>query len=175
MANPFYGQNKADDAVDFAKNACSGDAFGTVEVAGANEQYGTAANPMSKSDLNRTIVNGHADGLDVFLPAVSSADAGMWLRVVVGVTNSGASTVITAATGDPLVGNVIITKATDAVANAAYFASDGSDLIFTMNGSTTGGLLGTWFRFTDVASGIFMLEGCLCSTGTEADPFSAAV
>ena len=33
MANPFYGQNKADDAVDWAKNACSGDAFGTVEAA----------------------------------------------------------------------------------------------------------------------------------------------
>ena len=46
MANPFYGQNKADDAVDWAKNACSGDAFGTVEVAGDNEQYGTAANRM---------------------------------------------------------------------------------------------------------------------------------
>jgi len=172
MANPFYGQNKADDALDWAKNACSGDAFGTVEVAGDNEQYGTAANPMSKSDLNRTIVQGHANGFDLFLPAVSSADAGMWLKVVVGVTNSGASTVITAATGDPLVGNVIITKATDAVANAAYFASDGSDLIFTLDGTTTGGLIGSEVLFQVNKDGYWMVSGNLNGSGTLATSFS---
>ena len=50
-----------------------------------------------------------------------------------------------------------------------------NDDTVTMNGSTKGGVKGTWLRFTDVATGIFMLEGFLCATGTEADPFSAGV
>jgi hypothetical protein len=127
---------------------------------------------MAKGHLNRTIVQGHANGFDMFLPAVSSDDAGMWLKVVVGVTNSGASTVITAATGDPLVGNVIITKATDAVANAAYFASDGSDLIFTLNGGTTGGLIGSEVLLQVNKDGYWMVSGSLNGSGTLATSFS---
>ena len=172
MGIPQYGMNKHGDDLDWAKNQVSGDFYGTVAVAGDNAQYGTAASPMAKSHLNRTIVQGHANGFDLFLPAVSSDDAGMWLRVVVGVTNSGASTVITAATGDPLVGNVIITKATDAVAESKYFASDGSDLIFTMNGTTTGGLIGSEVLFQVNKDGYWAVSGSLNGSGTLATSFS---
>jgi hypothetical protein len=44
-----------------------------------------------------------------------------------------------------------------------------------MNGSTTGGVVGTWIRVTDVSLGFWMLEGGIVCTGTEATPFSAAV
>ena len=173
MANPFYGQNKADDAVDWAKNACSGDAFGTVEVAGDNEQYGTAANPMSKSDLNRTIVNGHTNGFDMWLPSISAADAGMWLKVQCGVASGGASIVITAASGDLLVGNVFNTKATDAVANRVYFAADGSDdLILTLNGTTTGGLIGSEVFLQVNKDGYWNVSGQLNASGSQATPFT---
>jgi hypothetical protein len=172
MGIPYYGQIGEGADLDWAKNAYSGDKFGTVEVAGDNAQFGTAAAPMSKLHLNRTIVQGHANGFDLFLPAVSTDDAGMWLRVVVGVTNSGASTVITAATGDPLVGNVIISKASDAIANAAYFASDGTDLIFTMNGTTTGGLIGSEVLFQVNKDGYWMVSGSLNGSGTLATSFS---
>jgi hypothetical protein len=53
-------------------------------------------------------------------------------------------------------------------------ASATSDTI-TMNGSTTGGVAGSWMTFTDVAAGFWMLGGNLVCTGTEATPFSAAV
>ena len=43
----------------------------------------------------------------------------------------------------------------------------------TMNGTTTGGVIGSWVRFTDVAVGKWMVEGFLASTGTEATPWSA--
>ena len=144
MANPLYGQNKADGALDYSKNAYRGILYGTVDVAGDNAQYGAAATPLGKDELNRTIVQGHANGFDLWLPAVSGADAGLWLRIISGVTNSGASTIVTAASGDLLTGNTIATKATDAVANAAYFAADESnDLIFTWDGTTTVGLIGS--------------------------------
>jgi len=173
MANPFYGQNKADDAVDWAKNACSGDAFGTVEVAGDNEQYGIAANPMSKSDLNRTIVSGHANGIDLFLPAVSASDAGMWLKVAFGATSSGASSIITAATGDLLVGSVFLKPDADGATTPVYFAADGSDdLIITLNGGTTGGKIGSKLFLQVNKDGYWNVEGFLVGTAALATPFS---
>jgi hypothetical protein len=45
----------------------------------------------------------------------------------------------------------------------------------TMNGSTTGGVVGSWVKMKDVATGFWRLEGGLVCTGTEATPFSAAV
>jgi hypothetical protein len=60
------------------------------------------------------------------------------------------------------------------IAGVTMLAAATTDTI-TMNGSTTGGLVGSWVQLTDVASGVFMLDGFLCSTGTEATPFSAAV
>ncbi|MDP6587083.1 MAG: hypothetical protein QF535_20690, partial [Anaerolineales bacterium] len=85
MANPLYGQNKSDNAVDFALNASSGQSFSTVVVAGDNAQYGTAAAPMGKSHMNRWIINGHANGFDLWLPSIDATDAGLWLGVRVGV------------------------------------------------------------------------------------------
>ena len=172
MAIPQYGMNKHGDDIDWAKNATSGDLFGTVEVAGNNTQYGAAASPMSKNHLNRTIVNGHTNGFDMFLPSVSSADAGMWLIVKFGVASGGASVVITAASGNPLVGNCTITKASDAVANQAYFASDGSDLILTLNGTTTGGLIGSEVKLQVNKDGYWSVNGILNGSGTLATMFS---
>ena len=172
MANPFYGQNKADDALDWAKNATSGDAFGTVEVAGANEQYGTAANPMSKYDLNRTITCGNATGPDIFLPAVSSSDAGMWLKIKVGVTLT-TDAIITAASGDLLIGSVFLKPDADGATTPVYFAADGSDdLIITLNGGTKGGKIGSELFLQVNKNGYWNVEGYLVGTATLVTPFS---
>ena len=63
--------------------------------------------------------------------------------------------------------------------NAALFfdaaATAGADTI-TLNRTTTGGVEeGEWFVITDVASGIFHVEGYIVASGSEATPFSAAV
>ena len=173
MANPLYGQNTADNAIDFALNASSGQLFSTVIVAGDNAQYGTAAAPMGKSHMNRTIVQGHTNGLDLWLPSIDASDAGLWLQIISGVTNGGASTVITAASGDLLVGNTIATKATDAVANSVYFAADASDdLIFTWDGTTTGGLIGSEVFIQANKDGYLYVKSVANGSGTAATPFS---
>ena len=172
MANPMYGQNKADDAIDIAGNASSG-SFGQVAVAGDNTQYGTSSVPLGKSDLNKWIVNGHTNGLDLWLPSVSKSDAGLWLGVRCGVASGGASIIITAASGDLLVGHAFITKATDAVANRVYFAADGSDdLILTLNGTTTGGLIGSQAVMQVNKDGYWLVLADLTGSGTLATPFS---
>jgi hypothetical protein len=172
MANPMYGQNKADDAIDIAGNASSG-SFGQVAVAGDNTQYGTSSVPLGKSDLNKWIVNGHTNGLDLWLPSVSKSDAGLWLGVRCGVASGGASIIITAASGDLLVGHAFITKATDAVANRVYFAADGSDdLILTLNGTTTGGLIGSQAVMQVNKDGYWLVLADLTGSGSLATPFS---
>ena len=172
MSNPLYGQNKADDAIDIAGNASSG-SFGQVAVAGDNTQYGTSSNPLGKSDLNKWIVNGHTNGLDLWLPSVSKSDAGLWLGVRCGVASGGASIIITAASGDLLVGHAFITKATDAVANRVYFAADGSDdLILTLNGTTTGGLIGSQAVMQVNKDGYWLVLADLTGSGSLATPFS---
>ena len=172
MANPLYGQNKADAGIDWAGNAMEGQ-FGAVTVTGNNSQYGTAVSPLGKGDLNKWFVNGHTNGFDMWLPSISAADAGLWLGVRVGVANAGAGIIITAASGDLLVGNVFNTKATDAVANRVYFAADGSDdLIFTMNGTTQGGLIGSQVFFQVNKDGYWNVRGDLNGSGTLATNFT---
>lgn len=102
----------------------------------------------------------------ISLPA--SDGTGTVFEVLVGTTVT--SDLVIAANGtDVLSGNIGVT--TDA-AGVNIPTSATSDKI-TMNGSTTGGLAGSFVRLKDVASGTWLVEGCLNSSGAEATPFSA--
>jgi len=164
---PLYGQNKDGDSLNKASNAFRGPL--DVIVAGDNSQYSP-----SKDELCRTYASHHANGMDITLPAVSSADAGLWVRIEVAVTVTSSDLVaVTAASGDLLEGSVYLTKATDAVANQVEFAADESnDLTLSMNGSTTGGLIGSWAKLTVNDSGYWTVEGQILGSGTLATPFS---
>lgn len=109
-------------------------------------------------------------GRIVTLPA--SLGRGDVYTVFIGTTVSSGNHVIQVANStDVMQGAIHLT--TD-IAGSSMPAALTSDTI-TMNGSTTGGLIGSWCRFTDIAAGFWMLEGALICTGTEATPFSAAV
>ena len=167
MANPMYGQNKADSALDKARNAFRGKL--DVAVAGDNTQYS-----LSKDDCCRTFASHHANGMDITLPAVSAADAGLWIKIETAVTVTSSDLIsVTAQSGDLLEGSITISKASDVIANAAEFAADESDdLIFSMNGGTTGGLIGSWAKFTVNENGYWTVEGFLYGSGSLATPFS---
>tara|TARA_R100000655_G_scaffold20967_1_gene43089 strand:- start:224 stop:733 length:510 start_codon:yes stop_codon:yes gene_type:complete len=164
---PLYGQNKDGDALNKASNAFRGPL--DVIVAGNNSQYSP-----SKDELCRTYASHHANGMDITLPSIDATDAGLWVKIEVAVTVTSSDLVsVTAASGDLLEGSVYLTKATDAVANQAEFAADESDdLIFSMNGSTKGGLIGSWAKFTVNENGYWTVEGQLLGSGTLATPFS---
>ena len=167
MANPMYGQNKSDNALDKARNAFRGSL--DVKVAGDNTQF-----TLEKDDCCATYASHHANGMDITLPAVSAEDAGLWIKIETAVTVTSADLIsVTAQSGDLLEGSIIITKASDAVANAAEFAADESnDLVFSMNGGTTGGLIGSWAKFTVNENGYWTVEGFLYGSGSLATPFS---
>ena len=81
-------------------------------------------------------------------------------------------------------GVIEVANATDVMAGTLGISTDAAGVVaptsatsdtITMNGSTTGGLAGSFIEIVDVATGVFSVTGALTSSGAEATPFSAAV
>jgi hypothetical protein len=130
----------------------------------------TASATLTPFDAGATVVLSAAAGLTVTLPASSGSFAKY--RMVVATTVSSNSYIIQVANGtDVFMGTVAVS--TD-IAGVTCPTTSTSDTV-TMNGSTTGGILGSWIEVEDVASGKWAIRGGLVSSGAEATPFSAAV
>ena len=116
-----------------------------------------------------------ADGTTFTLPAASGT--GATYTVIVSTTVTSNNHIIQCANAtDEFYGIIWQIDADTADAVAAYpcLDADGFDTI-TMNGSTTGGIKGDRFEFTDVAAGHWNVKGFTTGTGTVATPLSAAV
>lgn len=131
----------------------------------------TASKALTRNVHGGTVVNlSAAAGLTVTLPA--STGKGDKYRIFVATTvTSNAYVIAVANSTDILAGALGLS--TD-ISGTVLLTAATSDTI-SMNGSTTGGLKGSYVEVTDVASGIWQLSGTLLCTGTEATPFSAAV
>ena len=131
----------------------------------------TASTTLNRNSHAGNVVNlNAAAGLTVTLPA--SAGTGDVYEIFVLTTVTSNNYVIQVANStDILAGAVHLT--TD-ISGTSMPTSTTSDTI-TMNGSTTGGLRGSWIRVKDMSTGFWALEGGIICTGTEATPFSAAV
>lgn len=117
---------------------------------------------------NKLIRLNRAAGITVTLhPATGT---GAIYRFYVGTTFTG-SGIIQVTTTDIIQGAVGMT--TDAAGVMIPTAAT-SDTI-TMNGSTTGGIVGSYIELQDAALGVWSVRGAIVSTGAEATPFSAAV
>jgi hypothetical protein len=101
------------------------------------------------------------------LPA--STGKGDEYMVYIPTTVSSGDHVVAALTTDIIQGSVAV--ATD-IAGVTCPTTATSDKI-TMNGSTSGGLAGSFLRLIDAKAGQWMVTGTLVSSGAEATPFSA--
>lgn len=120
--------------------------------------------------LGATVNLSAAAGLTVTLPASSGKGDEYELFVLTTVTSNNYVIQVANAT-DIIQGGIALS--TD-IGGTNLLTAATTDTI-TMNGSTTGGLKGTWLKLKDVSSGVWMLSGFLITTGVEATPFSAAV
>lgn len=94
-------------------------------------------------------------------------------RLFVQTTYTGSSTIKVAQTNNPatsaadvIYGGVGVTGTT-----AGTFAATGAGTI-TFNGSTTGGLKGTYIELEDAAVGVWRVGGMVLGSGTAVTPFS---
>ena len=117
------------------------------------------------------VVNAAA-GAEVTLPPATGS--GFRYTFIVGTTVTSNTNVIQVANSDDIMQGVVIGAAeSDDSVNGWEAASD-SDTI-TMDGSTTGGIVGDRVELVDVAENVWAVNGIIQQTGTEATPFSAAV
>lgn len=131
----------------------------------------TAATTLNRVTHGDNIVNvNNTTGFTITLPA-STGKGDVYELFYVATIGSGSGIVQVANSTDIMQGVVHLT--TD-IAGTSMPTAATTDTI-TMNGTTTGGVKGTWLRFADASSGIWRLDGGIVCTSTEASPFSAAV
>lgn len=118
---------------------------------------------------HRQLVFNLAAGFTLTLPA--AVGTGDRYEFDVAITLTGNGIVRVANSTDVIQGIALITGATN-----NQFASLAASDTITMNGSTTGGLIGSRFCLVDAKSGLWVLDSCkLVGSGTPATPFSATV
>lgn len=129
-----------------------------------------------------TLTVGASDSICLFdgateayiLPTIATIDVGTTFTFLVTVAANTAQTV-TAAAADLMIGGVVIwddTAAYTAPQSVVLKADVSNDVIFTMNGTTKGGKVGSVVKFTAVTGARWFVEGCLFGSGVIATPFS---
>lgn len=130
---------------------------------------GSAVTLDRKNHGGGTVLLNRAAGMTVTLPyAVGSGDE---YDIVVGTTFTSNGIIKVGRSADTFVG--CIGLSTDV--GGTNCLAGGTDDTLTMNGSTTGGLIGSRVRLKDIGNNKWLISGDLVTTGTEGTPFSATV
>ena len=135
-----------------------------------------AVTASAHSGVGRTLLLGEVGGdaeCAITLPAATGT--GDLYRFVVSVVNTSNYVIKVADATDTIDGSVTILDV-DGTAQAGY-AATGADDTITLNGTTTGGALGDWVEFVDIATNQWAVRGHLVvpAGSNIADPFSEAV
>lgn len=116
----------------------------------------------SLTHAGRLMTISKIDGLTVTLPAATGS--GDVYRFVV-ITNLSSNNYVFQVTGDDtMVGQVTITLA----AGGTTFgeSASGTDDTLTLNGTTSGGIVGSYVEFTDFKADLWLLNAQLLGSGT---------
>jgi len=130
---------------------------------------GSTLTATNAANAGKMILLNTASGSTVTLPA--STGSGNSYEFVVSVTVTSNNHVVKVANAsDTMVGFAIVRSA----AGAAFYTVTASDTI-TMNGTTTGGVIGSHIMIKDVATNVWSVRANLVGSGTAATPFGATV
>lgn len=129
-----------------------------------------AASPTTHEGA--VVLLARAAGVTVTLPAATGTQNEYTFVVSVAVT-SNADIIKVANATDVFVGVVSIATATFAAGSVE--AAQGTDDTLSMNGTTTGGLIGSIVKVKDIATGVWLIDGRLTASGAVATSLSATV
>ena len=165
MANPLYGQNKADDKIDRLK---SGKNLGVRTL--------TAATTLTSADAGKIIVV-NAAAIAVTLP---TAEAGMVFDFVLMIDTTAGATIV-ASSGDCFFGTVTVNSTTKTKSSAQSIdhataigtVASYDNLDFVHDSQTLGGKAGDSVRLIAVDDTAWMVNGALVSDGNDPDAIAA--
>ena len=169
----------------------TGDAsLGTLVVTGAStlsgavnykrqvtDTGGAYATPiaLTEAQSGRVVLVDDAAGLDFTLPALAAAQVGTHYKFLVTVSVTSNNFRVTAQAADLLKGGVWMVDfdAAYTAPQGVFLEPDGSDdLVFTANGTTTGGKAGTVVEFIAISATEWFVTGIVVGDGALATPFS---
>ena len=144
---------------------------GFITGTGVNSTVTAATLTVTADAYNGQIIGlGRAAGVTVTLPAATGTNAIYTFLVTTTVTSN--NDIIKVANATDVISGSLNVAGTTGTPFGTLPASD----TITMNGSTSGGVAGSFVRLQDVASGIFVITGGgLIGSGTVVTPFSASV
>ena len=165
MANPLYGQNKADNKLDLLK---SGKNLGVKTL--------TAATTLTSADAGKIIVV-NAAAIAVTLP---TAEAGMVFDFVFMIDTTAGATIV-ASSGDCFFGTVTVNSTTKTKSSAQSIdhataigtVASYDNLDFVHDSQTLGGKAGDSVRLIAVDDTAWMVNGALVSDGNDPDAIAA--
>jgi hypothetical protein len=133
---------------------------------------GTARTLLIKDGNSLNLLDS-ADGVAYVLPVITAATIGMAFHFYasVSVTSSDVYSVTTGVSTQKMGGAVDMgIAATDT--NEMQVATSASHLTITMNGSTTGGLEGTYFSLYAISATLWICTGLVVGSGSLSTPFA---
>lgn len=133
---------------------------------------GTTLALTAADHSGKLVTVNRAAGTAITLPAATGS--GSIFRIFIGTTISSNSTTIKVANAsDTMVGVVLSTLA----AGGTTFgeSAGGTDDTITMNGTTTGGIAGSYVELRDQATNLWYVKAFLAGSGTLASSLSATV
>jgi hypothetical protein len=143
---------------------------GFITGTGVNSTVTASTLAVTKALYNGQTINlSRAAGITVTLPAATGTNATYRFLVTTAVTSNSYKIQVANST-DVIQGTLNVAGTT----GTPFGSVPASDTI-TMNGSTQGGLVGSYVEITDIAAGVFLTSGSLLGSGTVITPFSAAV
>lgn len=124
---------------------------------------------VTSASNGQTINLSRAAGITVTLPAATGSKAVYTFVVTTAVTTN--DYIIEVANSSDTMNGLASVGGTTGAVFSTVAASD----TLTMNGTTTGGLVGSYVQVTDIAANEYLVSAALVGSGTPATPFSAAV
>lgn len=140
-----------------------------IVQAGQNVISGSGATrTLNANESGSVCLFDRAAGIIFTLP---TAKVGTYydFHVTTSITSNNAK-IITAVGTELVIGGISL----NAAALAVFSGNGSTHLAVTMNGTTTGGLLGTKLRFTCLSSTRWMVEGTALGSGTGVTPFATS-
>ena len=133
----------------------------------------TASATLDRDVHAGTVVNlSAAAGLTVTLPAASGK--GDLYKLFVATTITSNNYIIQVANASDTIAG-IATTATTTTGAGTHEAAGGTDDTITLNGTTSGGIIGSYIEIEDVGANLWRVNAHLVGSGTLITPFSAAV
>ena len=143
---------------------------GFITGTGVNSTVTTATLAVTADTYNGQTINlSRAAGITVTLPAATGSNAVYTFETATSVTSN--NNIIQVANATDVLNGIASVAGTTGSVFSTLPASD----TITMNGSTSGGLIGSHVQVTDLAAGYYLVQASLVGSGTPATPFSAAV